>query len=84
MGSPRPLDGIKVIEVGQLLAGPFACTFLGYFGAEVIKVEPPRKGDPIREWRLLDDHGLLFGGNHSAETKSLLQQIFEALRGERW
>ena len=50
MGSPRPLDGIKVIEVGQLLAGPFASTFLGYFGAEVIKVEPPRKGDPIREW----------------------------------
>ena len=37
----RPLDGIRVIELGQLLAGPFAGTMLGYFGAEVIKVEPP-------------------------------------------
>ena len=51
MSSHRPLDGVKIIEVGQLLAGPFTGTFLGYFGAEVIKVEPPGKGDPIREWR---------------------------------
>ena len=76
MGSPRPLDGIKVIEVGQLLAGPFASTFLGYFGAEVIKVEPPRKGDPIREWRLLDDHGTSFwwqslGRNKKSVTANL-------------
>ena len=42
----RPLDGLRVIEVGQLLAGPFAATILGYFGAEVIKVEPPEDGDP--------------------------------------
>ena len=46
----RPLDGIRVIEVGQLLAGPFAGTLLGYFGAEVIKIEPPGEGDPIRAW----------------------------------
>ncbi|MEP0202038.1 MAG: CaiB/BaiF CoA-transferase family protein [Halioglobus sp.] len=46
----RPLDGIRVIEVGQLLAGPFTGTILAYFGAEVIKVEPPG-GDPIRGWR---------------------------------
>lgn len=44
------LDGIRVIELGQLLAGPFAGTLLSYFGAEVIKVEPPG-GDPIRGWR---------------------------------
>ena len=43
----RPLDGIRVIEVGQLLAGPFAGCMLAYFGAEVIKIEPP-EGDPIR------------------------------------
>jgi len=49
----RPLDGLRVIEVGQLLAGPFAGTILGYFGAEVIKVEPPGSGDPIRRWRKL-------------------------------
>ncbi|MEP4484548.1 MAG: CaiB/BaiF CoA-transferase family protein [Halioglobus sp.] len=48
--SQRPLDGIRVIEVGQLLAGPFTGTILAYFGAEVIKVEPPG-GDPIRGWR---------------------------------
>jgi crotonobetainyl-CoA:carnitine CoA-transferase CaiB-like acyl-CoA transferase len=42
-----------VIEVGQLLAGPFAATILGYYGAEVIKVEPPEGGDPIRRWRVV-------------------------------
>lgn len=47
----RPLVGMRVIEVGQLLAGPFTGTILGYFGAEVIKIEPPPKGDPIRGWR---------------------------------
>jgi crotonobetainyl-CoA:carnitine CoA-transferase CaiB-like acyl-CoA transferase len=50
----RPLDGIRVIEVGQLLAGPFAGCILAYFGAEVIKVEPP-EGDPIRGWRILEN-----------------------------
>jgi crotonobetainyl-CoA:carnitine CoA-transferase CaiB-like acyl-CoA transferase len=48
----RPLEGLRVIEMGQLLAGPFTGTILAYFGAEVIKVEPPG-GDPVRGWRLL-------------------------------
>jgi crotonobetainyl-CoA:carnitine CoA-transferase CaiB-like acyl-CoA transferase len=48
----RPLEGLRVIELGQLLAGPFTGTILAYFGAEVIKVEPPG-GDPVRGWRLL-------------------------------
>ena len=52
--SRRPLDGIRVIEVGQLLAGPFAGCMLAYFGAEVIKIEPP-EGDPIRGWRVLEN-----------------------------
>lgn len=47
----RPLAGMRVIEIGQLLAGPFTGTILGYFGAEVIKIEPPGQGDPIRTWR---------------------------------
>ncbi|MEM8964514.1 MAG: CaiB/BaiF CoA-transferase family protein [Acidobacteriota bacterium] len=51
----RPLEGIRVLEVGQLLAGPFAGCLLGYFGAEVIKVEAPGQGDPIRQWRLVHD-----------------------------
>jgi crotonobetainyl-CoA:carnitine CoA-transferase CaiB-like acyl-CoA transferase len=56
----RPLDGIRVLEVGQLLAGPFAGGILGYYGAEVIKVEPPGDGDPLRKWRELDDDGTSF------------------------
>src|SRR5210317_2076311 len=51
MNAPGPLSGFRVIELGQLLAGPFAGCMLGYFGAEVIKIESPRGGDPIRNWR---------------------------------
>jgi succinyl-CoA--D-citramalate CoA-transferase len=46
----RPLEGLRVVEMGSLLAGPFCGQLLGDFGAEVIKVEPPGKGDPMREW----------------------------------
>lgn len=53
----RPLSGLRVLELGQILAGPFAGAMLGYFGADVVKVEPPGSGDPIRTWRLLDDDG---------------------------
>jgi len=56
----RPLDGIRVLEVGQLLAGPFAGSILGYYGAEVIKVEAPGEGDPLRKWRVLDEDGTSF------------------------
>jgi crotonobetainyl-CoA:carnitine CoA-transferase CaiB-like acyl-CoA transferase len=51
MDQSAPLAGYRVIELGQLLAGPFAGCLLGYFGAEVIKIEPPQGGDPIRRWR---------------------------------
>lgn len=57
---PRPLDGIRVLEVGQLLAGPFAGSILAYYGAEVIKLEPPGGGDPLRQWRVLDADGTSF------------------------
>ena len=50
-----PLKGLKVIELGQLIAGPFAAKTLGDFGADVIKIEPPDGGDPLRQWRLLKD-----------------------------
>ncbi|MDH3303084.1 MAG: CoA transferase [Acidimicrobiia bacterium] len=45
-----PLDNVRIIEMGQLLAGPFASQILGDFGAEIIKVEPPGEGDPMRQW----------------------------------
>jgi formyl-CoA transferase len=48
----RPLEGVKVVELGQLIAGPFAGKFFADFGAEVIKIEPPG-GDPLRKWRRL-------------------------------
>jgi formyl-CoA transferase len=48
-----PLSGVKVIELGQLIAGPFAGKTLADFGAEVVKIEPPGDGDPLRKWRLL-------------------------------
>lgn len=48
-----PLRGLKILEMGQLLAGPFASVLLAWFGAEVIKIEPPGIGDPLRTWRNL-------------------------------
>ncbi len=83
----RPLDGIRVLELGQLMAGPMAGTFLGYFGAEVIKVEPPAGGDPVRGWRVLDEGTSLWwrslGRNkrsitidlHRAEGRSLVHRL---------
>lgn len=50
---PLPLQGVRVVELGQLIAGPFAGKTLADFGAEVIKIEPPGEGDPLRKWRLL-------------------------------
>ncbi len=50
-----PLQGLKVVELGQLIAGPFAAKTLADFGAEVIKIEPPGAGDPLRQWRMVKD-----------------------------
>ena len=47
------LEGIRVVELGQLIAGPFAAKTLADFGADVIKIEPPGDGDPLRKWRML-------------------------------
>lgn len=51
--APKPLAGVKVIELGTLIAGPFCTRILAEFGAEVIKVEAPGEGDPLRKWRKL-------------------------------
>ena len=51
--APAALAGVRVIEMGQLIAGPFAGKTLGEFGADVIKIEPPGAGDPLRNWRLI-------------------------------
>ena len=66
----RPLDGIRVLELGQLLAGPFTSCVLAYFGAEVIKVEPPG-GDPLRTWRITRDGTSLWWYSLARNKKSV-------------
>lgn len=51
----RPLEGLRVLEFGALIAGPFATRMMAEFGAEVIKVERPGTGDPLRNWRYVDE-----------------------------
>ncbi|MEK8073070.1 CaiB/BaiF CoA transferase family protein [Rhodococcoides navarretei] len=55
--TPGPLSDLRVVEMGQLLAGPFCGQLLADFGAEVIKLEPPGKGDPMRQWGREKPHG---------------------------
>jgi crotonobetainyl-CoA:carnitine CoA-transferase CaiB-like acyl-CoA transferase len=66
-----PLQGIKVVEMGQLIAGPFAAKMLAEFGAEVIKIEPPVTGDPLRKWRLLHDGTSVWWAAQSRNKKSV-------------
>ena len=77
----RPLDGIRVLEVGQLLAGPFAGNMLGYYGAEVIKVEPPGDGDPIRKWRELDEDGTSFWWRSLGRNKKCITADLRSEKG---
>ncbi len=71
MQASGPLAGYRVIELGQLLAGPFAGCMLGYFGAEVIKIEPPDGGDPIRGWREVRDGTSLWWRSLARNKKSV-------------
>lgn len=66
-----PLQGIKVVEMGQLIAGPFAAKILAEFGAEVIKIEPPVTGDPLRKWRLLHDGTSVWWAAQSRNKQSV-------------
>lgn len=74
----KPLQGIKVIELGQLIAGPFAAKMLGEFGADVIKVEPPGSGDPLRKWRLLHDGTSVWWAVSSRNKRSVTLDLREA------
>ncbi|MEH6616649.1 MAG: CaiB/BaiF CoA-transferase family protein [Porticoccus sp.] len=86
MTEPKPLSGYRVIELGQLLAGPFAGSLLAYFGAEVIKVEPPGGGDPLRNWRVLKDGTSLWwrslGRNKKCITLDLKTEKGRDLAGQ--
>lgn len=67
----KPLSDIRVLELGQLIAGPFAAKILAEFGAEVIKVEPPQTGDPLRKWRLLHKGTSVWWAVQSRNKQSL-------------
>ena len=66
-----PLTGLRVIELGQLIAGPFASKILAEFGADVIKVEPPAGGDPLRGWRLIHEGTSVWWAAHARNKRSI-------------
>lgn len=73
-----PLAGLKVLELGQLIAGPFAAKTLADFGAEVIKIEPPGTGDPLRQWRLLHNGTSVWWQVQSRNKKSVTLDLRQA------
>ena len=76
--SSSPLAGLRVVEMGQLIAGPFAGKTLGDFGAEVIKIEPPGAGDPLRNWRLLRHGTSVWWQVQSRNKRSLALDLRQA------
>ena len=70
MSTDKPLKGMRVIEMGQLIAGPFTGSILGYFGAEIIKIEPIT-GDPVRYWRLTENNTSYWWHSVSRNKKSI-------------
>ncbi len=68
---PGALAGVRVVEMGQLIAGPFAGKTLGEFGAEVIKIETPETGDPLRNWRMIKDGTSVWWQVQSRNKKSV-------------
>lgn len=71
----QALAGVRVVEMGQLIAGPFVGKTLGEFGAEVTKIEPPLNGDPLRQWRLLEGGTSLWWQVQSRNKQSLALDV---------
>ena len=76
--SPGALAGLRVIEMGQLIAGPFVGKTLGDFGAEVIKIEAPGSGDPLRNWRLVQDGTSVWWQVQSRNKQSIALDLRQA------
>ncbi|MGE0331543.1 MAG: CaiB/BaiF CoA transferase family protein [Ramlibacter sp.] len=72
-----PLAGLKVLELGQLIAGPFAAKTLADFGADVVKIEPPGAGDPLRKWRLLKEGTSVWWQVQSRNKRSVALDLRE-------
>lgn len=82
----KALEGLRVLEMGQLIAGPFASRLMAEFGAEVLKVESPTTGDPIRSWRVVENGTSLWWYVQSRNKKSIAidlrkQEGQEIIRG---
>ena len=78
MDTAKPLAGLKVIELGTLIAGPFAARICAEFGAEVIKVESPNGGDPLRKWRKLYEGTSLWWFVQARNKQSLTLNLKDA------
>jgi formyl-CoA transferase len=76
--TPSALQGVRVIEMGQLIAGPFAGKTLGEFGADVIKIEAPGAGDPLRNWRLIKNGTSVWWQVQSRNKRSIALDLREA------
>jgi formyl-CoA transferase len=70
-----PLRGMRVLELGTLVAGPFCAKTLADFGAEVVKIEPPREGDPLRRWRRLRNGTSLWWQMQSRNKRSVTADL---------
>jgi crotonobetainyl-CoA:carnitine CoA-transferase CaiB-like acyl-CoA transferase len=66
-----PLAGVRVLELGSLIAGPFCGRILADFGADVVKIEPPGDGDPLRTWSVVTEHGSLWAMTQSRNKRSV-------------
>ncbi|THJ31858.1 CoA transferase [Lampropedia aestuarii] len=71
------LQGLRVVEMGQLIAGPFCGKTLGDFGADIIKIEPPETGDPLRNWRMMKDGTSVWWQVQSRNKRSLALDLRE-------
>jgi formyl-CoA transferase len=76
--SRLPLAGLRVLELGQLIAGPFCARVLADFGAEVLKVEAPEGGDPLRNWRVLKDGNSIWWESQSRNKRSIAIDLRQA------
>ena len=76
--APMALAGVRVVEMGQLIAGPFAGKTLGEFGADVVKIEPPGAGDPLRNWRLIKNGTSVWWQVQSRNKRSVAIDLRQA------
>jgi formyl-CoA transferase len=75
---PGPLAGLKVLELGTLIAGPYCARLMAEFGAEVVKIETPGEGDPLRKWRKLHEGNSLWWYAQARNKKSVAVNLRDA------